>query len=44
LTDRRVIIDCGFSFNKEIEALKGLHKAGIITDKELENMLKEYSP
>jgi len=42
LTDRRVIIDCGFSFNKEIEALKGLHKAGIITDKELENMLKEY--
>jgi hypothetical protein len=42
LTPRRVLLDCGFEFSKEIETLKKLHELGIIKKEELDQMLIEY--
>lgn len=43
MTERRVLIDCGFDFSEDVRALRGLHEAGIINKEELDRMLHEYS-
>lgn len=42
LTERMVLLDCGFSYAREIESWKAFHDAGIITKEELDAKLKEF--
>jgi hypothetical protein len=44
LNERMVLIDCGFDFSKEVDALRKLHEAGIISKEDLDRMTMEYSP
>ena len=44
LTSRRVLLDCGFNFSKEIEMWKKLREQNIITEEELNRQLSQYKP
>jgi hypothetical protein len=44
LNERMVLNDCGFDFSKEVDALRKLHEAGIISKEDLDRMTMEYSP
>lgn len=44
LNERMVLIDCGFDFSEEIDGLRKLHEAGIISKEDLDRMTREYSP
>jgi len=44
LTERMVLLDCGFSFDREIKLWKSVYDAGIITKEELDAELMEFRP
>lgn len=44
LTERRVLIDCGFDFSKEIEGIKKVYEAGIANKEWLDKELSKYTP
>jgi hypothetical protein len=44
LTERRVLLDCGFDFSDEIEALKKLYETGIVNKEWLDKELRKYKP
>lgn len=44
LTERRVLIDCGFDFSKDIETLQKVYDSGLFSKEWLDEQLREYKP